>query len=57
MPDKESQKDIMARLLAQKKQGGSTTPQHSEFRDTSGNMRGGQVTSKPQKPGGNRGRG
>lgn len=53
----ESQKDIMARLLAQKKQAGSSTPKHSEFKDNSANMRGGQVTSKPQKPGGNRGRG
>ena len=53
----ESQKDIMARLLAQKKQAGSSTPQHTEFKDRTSSMRGGQVTSKPQKPGGNRGRG
>jgi len=57
MPTNESQKEIMARLLAQKKQAGSTTPQHNEFKDTSGKMRGGQISSKPQKPGGNRGRG
>ena len=53
----ESQKEIMARLLAQKKQAGSNAPKHNEFRDNSASMRGGQVTSKPQKPGGNRGRG
>jgi hypothetical protein len=57
MPENESQKDIMARLLAQKKQAGSNIPEHAEFKDKSKSMRGGQFTAKPNKPGGNRGRG
>lgn len=61
MPDNtdkpSSQREVMERLLAKKKQAGPKTPQHAEFKDRSGAMRAGQVHAKPQKPGGNRGRG
>ena len=58
MPDsKPTQAEIMAKLLAAKKGAASNTPEHHEFGDKSAAMRGAQVKMKPQKPGGNRGRG
>lgn len=49
--------EVMARLLAHKKAAGSHTPKHSELGGAAKIRPGGQFTAKPQRPGGNRGRG
>lgn len=49
--------DVMARLLAQKKAAGTSTPKHAELNAKANINPRGQTSIKPQRPGGNRGRG
>ncbi len=55
--DTNSTHDVMARLLAQKKAAGSSTPKHAELNAKTNIKPGGQHSIKPSRPGGNRGRG
>jgi hypothetical protein len=59
MPDNKdtTHKDVLERLLEQKKAAGSKVPEHTEFGAKAGIQRADQFANRPQRPGGNRGRG